>query len=236
VALALLCAERYRRQRRVGQCLRIALSDVALAVVADLGFLAEVEINREARARYGNQIFGAFGCDFATSDGRRLMTAAVTPGQWKALCRATGIEESVQRWEQARGLDLRRDADRFTSRNEIADWLRQWFASRTLIEAGQALDREQACWGPYQSFEQLVKEDPRCSPRNSLFAHIEHPGIGRTLTARSPLDFSGVTECPPQAAPVLGADTDEVLQGVLGFTVSQMSALRRRGVIAGSYG
>ncbi|MFV3073450.1 CoA transferase [Niveispirillum fermenti] len=232
-ATALLAAERFRRLHGRGQRLRIALSDVALAVVADMGLLAEVEINGAERERHGNHIYGAFGCDFATSDGRRLMVAAVSTGQWQALVRATGQEGPLSALASARGLDLSREGDRHGARDAIAALLAPWFAARTLSDAGRALDAARACWGPYQRFEQLLAEDPRCSPANPLFARVDHPGIGTMLTAGSPIDCSACPPVPPAAGPVPGQDTDAVLADLLGLGTAQLAGLHDRGIIAG---
>jgi 2-methylfumaryl-CoA isomerase len=231
-ATGLLAAERYRRLHGKGQLLRIALSDVALAIVGDLGFISEVQINASARERYGNHIFGAFGHDFDTRDGRKLMVAAVSAGQWKTLCKGTGITEAIMALEQSSGSDFSLEADRFAAREAIVALLKPWFATRTLAEAAVLLDAERVCWGAYQSFEQLVHEDPRCSPANALFAEVEHPGIGKTLTPRSPIDCSGADALPPQPGPVLGQHTDEVLLEVLKLSSGEIGQLHDRGIIA----
>ena len=232
-ATALLAAERYRRLRGVGQHVRIALADVALAIVADMGFVAEVQINGEGRKRHGNYIYGAFGRDFKTSDERRLMVAAVSGGQWKSLCQATGIEEAVARLETEIGADFKMDTDRFEAREAIAALLEPWFAAHSLGDARNALNAYGACWGPYQNFDQLVAEDPRCSEQSDLFANVDHPGIGVTLTPRTPVDFSACDPVPPQAGPLLGEHTHEVLYSVLGLHSGAIGALVDRGIIAG---
>jgi 2-methylfumaryl-CoA isomerase len=232
-ATALLAAERHRRLTGAGQRIRIALSDIALAVVGDLGFVAEVEINGTDRARCGNHIYGAFGHDFETKDGRRVMIAAVSASQWAALCKATGISPAVASFEGEKGADLKQDGDRFAARDQIARWLEPWFKARSLAEIRTQLDANRACWGVYQSFAQLVSEDPRCSPANPLFERAAHPAIGTSLTPRSPIDYSG---CEPVAAllgPRLGQHTDEVLHEVLGLNGGAIGRLHDQGIVSG---
>ncbi|MDF7774770.1 CoA transferase [Sphingomonas sp. AOB5] len=232
LATAILAAERHRTRTGEGQRIRVALSDVAFAVVSDLGYLAEAQINGTARARHGNHIYGAFGHDFATADGRRLMVAAVSVGQWKSLVAATGIEPQVVAYE-ANGADLSLETDRFEAREAIVAWLAPWFAARTLDEARTALDAARACWGPYQDVAQMLAGDPRVSPANPMFAPVAHRGLGETLTARTPMDFSKVGAVPPLSGPVLGQHTDEVLATLLQLDSGAIGALHDRHIIGG---
>jgi 2-methylfumaryl-CoA isomerase len=233
LATAILAAERHRTRTGEGQRIRIALSDVAFAVVSDLGYLAERQVNGGGRARHGNHIYGAFGHDFVCGDGRRLMVAAVSIGQWKSLVEATGIGGAVAAYEAANGVKLAMETDRFEAREAIVGWLTPWFAGRTLAEARTALDAVRACWGPYQDTAQMLAEDPRVSPANPMFAPVAHRGIGTTLTARTPIDFSAVEAVPPLSGPVLGQHTDEVLGDLLGLDSGAIGALYDRHIIGG---
>src|ERR1041385_2714498 len=84
-AVGLLAAERHRTRTGAGQFIKLALSDVALAMVGNLGHIAEYQINGEVRARYGNDLYGALGRDFPTRDGERVMLVAITLRQWQGL-------------------------------------------------------------------------------------------------------------------------------------------------------
>ena len=187
LATAILAAERHRARTGEGQHIRIALSDVAFAVVSDLGYIAEQQINGTARARHGNHIYGAFGHDFATADGRRLMVAAVSGGQWKALVAATGIGAVVAAHEAAHDVALAREGDRFEAREAIVQWLAPWFAARSLAEARLALDGARACWGPYQDVAQMLAEDPRASPANPMSS--ARSSIARSADHRAHADW-----------------------------------------------
>lgn len=232
-ATALLAAERFRRSHGTGQLLRVALADVAFAAVGDLGLIGEVQLNGHGRSRLGNDIYGAFGRDFETSDGRRVMVAAVSQGQWAALCKSTGISEAVAALEREDAIDLTSDTARFEARDAIAALLAPWFAARPLADVRAVLDAHRVCWGPYQTFEQMVTEDARCSVANPLFDDVDHPGLGRILTPRSPVETGDGGHVPPRIAPRLGQHTDEVLAGILGLGDGAIAALHDRGIVAG---
>ena len=233
-ALGLIAAERHRRLTGEGQLVRIALSDVAFATTGALGYIADVEINDAHRPHYGNDVFGAYGRDFATRDGRRLMVVAITRGQWEALKKATGLGESFDLAARALGLDFSREGDRYEGRGTITAILERWFAERNFTSAAGALESAGVCWGPYQTFQQMVREDLRVSPANPMFGRIEQPGIGSYLAASNPLDFSARPRGAVPRAPVLGEHTDEILLGVLKLSEREVGALHDKGLVAGS--
>ena len=83
-------------------------------------------------------------------------------------------------------------------------------------------------WGPFQDFVELVRDDPRCSPHNPLFAEIDQPGIGRYPMPGLPLDFSASPRQPTRPAPRLGEHTEQVLSEVLGLSVRGNRPVARR--------
>lgn len=232
-ALGLIAAERHRRLTGEGQLVRIALSDVAIATAGTLGYIADVQINGASRPHYGNDVFGAYGRDFATKDGRRLMLVAITRSQWDALRRATGLGEKFDLAASALDLDFTQEGQRYEGRAAISAILERWFSARSLAEAASALDDAGVCWGPYQTFAEMVREDPRCSTANPLFQGVEQPGIGRYLMPASPLDFGASPRGTVARAPVLGEHTDEILLGTLGLSERELGALHDQGLVAG---
>ncbi len=230
-AVGLLGAERYRRHTGEGQLIRLALSDVAFAMLGHLGFIAEVQVNGTERPAVGNDVYGTFGRDFGTKDGRRVMIVAITERQWEALGRATGLQSRFAEIERSLGVDLRREGDRFEARDAIAAVLEPWCAARTLGELREIFDGAGVCWGAYQSFAQMLKEDARCSAANPLFEEVEQPGIGRYLVPGSPLECSAVPRVPVRPAPLLVHHTDEILSTVLGLSDRQIGELHDRGIV-----
>jgi 2-methylfumaryl-CoA isomerase len=183
IALGLLAAERHRRLTGEGQLVRLALKDVALAMLGNFGMLAEVMVNDTDRPRQGNYLYGAFGRDFATLDGKRLMVVGLTGMQWRRLTKATGLRS--RRALAARlGLDFEDEGDRYRARQEIARLLEPWFHARTLAEAALTLDAHGVTWGPYRSVREEIATDPDCSTDNPLFTLTEQPGIGAYLMPR----------------------------------------------------
>jgi 2-methylfumaryl-CoA isomerase len=230
---ALLAAERHRRQCGEGQLVRLAVSDVAFAMVGNLGKIAEVEINHSERAKTGNYLYGSFGRDFATREGKRIMVVGLTKNQWDSLRNATELHAAFASVEQQMGLSLDEEGDRFAAREVIAAILKPWIITRTLDEVRERFDAHGVCWGPYQTFSELVAADPRCSTANPMFAEVEQPGIGTYLTPGSPLDFSASDRQTPRRAPLLGEHTDEILATLLGLDSREIARLHDERVVAG---
>jgi 2-methylfumaryl-CoA isomerase len=232
-AAGLLAAERHRSHTGEGQLVKIALSDVAFAMVGNLGKIAEAQVLRRERQKEGNYLYGAFGRDFMTSDGRRVMIVALTLQQWENLVEATGLGDVFATIEASMGVDLTREGDRFAAREVLGAILKPWTVRRTLGEIREVFDRHRVCWGPYQTFLELVDQDPRCSPDNPMFDEVEQPGIGSYLMPGSPLEFSEAERLPARRAPQLGEHTDEVLADVLGLSEAEIGRLHDEGVVAG---
>src|SRR5207302_273972 len=108
-AFAMLAALRHRDVSGDGQDVRIPLADVAIGTAANLGGLAEVLYAGADRERLGNAVYGAFGRDFVTADGVRLMIMAITPPQWSALVQVLEIGAEVAAVEAEQGVSFARD-------------------------------------------------------------------------------------------------------------------------------
>lgn len=224
-ALALAVADARRRRSGQGESITMALSDVGYAFISHIGFTAEAELYGRNRPAVGNHIYGALGHDLGCADGRRVMLAAVTDSQWRAILDATGLADAVAAIERALGLDFSRDGDRYQARDILVPLFEQWTRRHTLAKVAETFNAHGVCWGPYQSFTQLVGEDPRFSSANPMIGPIEQPGIGTFRAAGLPLAFGSQPDRRPKPAPRLGQHTEQVLIELLGLSNAQFGAL-----------
>ncbi|HEX6526996.1 MAG TPA: CoA transferase [Streptosporangiaceae bacterium] len=229
-AIGLLGAERHRRITGKGQQLSVALGDVALATAGNLGFLAEAEVNRVARPKIGNHLYGSFARDFSTRDGRRVMVVALTGRHWADLLAATGLRAPVAALEEALGADFSTEQDRFTYREALAGLLQRWFAGHDLREVRQALSPASVLWSVYRSFSDVAaSDDVRANPMMGI---IDQPGVGRHLAPASPIKTIAADDRESVRAPALGEHTAEILRTDLGLSEHQIKDLHDRGVVA----
>jgi 2-methylfumaryl-CoA isomerase len=229
-ATGILAAERHRTRTGEGRLLHLALSDVAFAVLGHLGQIAEVQINDQDRPRLGNELFGAFGRDFVTADGRRVMLVAITPRQFRGIVDATGLASEVAALEESLGFEFDGDGALFAAREEIAEMLDRWFAGVPFSVAAGHFDEHRVLWGPYQTVRELLDTDRRASPTNPMFTELDQPGIGTYLAPGSPLRSMDIP--PARPAPRLGQHTEDVLIDVLGLTAGEVRRLRKENVVA----
>ncbi len=211
---AILAAERHRRRTGEGQLVKLALSDVAIAIASHLGFIAEAALVDEPRGRFGNDLYGTYARDFRTRDGRFVMVCALTRRQWKCLVEATGLAAAIAGLEDLHKVDLGDEGARFIHRGEISALVEPWVAGRTFDDVRATFDAHEVLWGPYRTFKELVRDDPRAS----------------SLSA-SPVFFTSHSPIPAVSASQIGGDTASVLRDLLELSDEALAELREAGVI-----
>ena len=158
-ALGLLGAERHRMRTGQGQVVKLALSDVAYATAGNLGYIGEWQLNHEQREASGNDLYGAFGRDFPTSDSKRVMVAAISLRQWRGLVSATGTTEQMDTLAQMLGVNFDDEGHRYESRDMIAPLIERW-TGNTRLKKFAKHSMPTGCASPYQTFG-VVDNDRR---------------------------------------------------------------------------
>ena len=235
-AFSLLAALVARMRGGGGREIRVPLSDVGAATMANLGFAGETLLTGRARPRMGNELFGAFGRDFVTRDGQRLMLLCVTPRQWSKALEALAITDEVAAVEAELGVSFADDEGlRFTHRARLYPLFERAFAGRDAAELTPALDAGGVTWGAYQTIVEALA-DRRLYKDNPLFQRVRHPS-GRDYIAPGAMGtVLPDARQPVRPAPWLGQHTDEVLAEVLGLSGTEIGRLHDAGVVAGADG
>jgi len=231
-ALGLLAAERHRTRTGEGQHAKIALADAAMAVMGHLGFIAEAQLGEE-RERFGNYLYGAYGCDFVTADNERVMVIGLTKRQWKSLCVATGTEQAMVDLAIKLGRDFSKEGDRFESREDISAYFNAYVSKHKYVDIEKVFNQNSVCWSKYDTVKGMVETNSDCSLANPMFSQIHQPGIGSYMAAGAPWSFSAFERMPAKPAPKLGEQTDEVLADVVGLSAAEIGKLHDKGIVAG---
>ena len=232
-AFALLAAERHRQRTGQGQEVRVPLADIAITSLGHLGQIAEV-LGGTDRAKMGNTLFGAFGRDFTTADGERLMVVAITPRQWSGLVAALDLGRVVKEIETALGVSFKKDEGlRFQHRELLTPLVEAAIARRNSDVLGAAFDTQGVCWGPYRTLKAAVAQDTRLVSGNSLFSMVTHPSGQKYPTPGAAATLVQSERADATRAPALGEHTDQVLMQLLGLSEGQIDRLHDGGCVAG---
>jgi 2-methylfumaryl-CoA isomerase len=231
VAIAILAAERKRRQTGEGELVSIALSDVALSIVGALGRLSQAYIGEETIAPDGNYLYGSFGKNFLTADNQQIMLVGLTSRQWNSLKIALGIESSLKELEKTVSADFQDEGQRYLHRESIALIIEKTVASKTLEDLIPTFEANKVSWSKYQSFEDLLNSDARASDQNPIFSLQNQPGIGITPNIASPIRFQFSRNLEPEIAPHFGQHTEQVLKEILHLTPQEIDGLVNEKII-----
>ena len=233
-AFAILAAERRRRETGEGADVRIPLSDIGVTSLANLGQIAEVLYTNENRARYGNEVYGAFGKDFVTADGKRLIVMAISPRQWVGLVKVLKIEKDIAAIEKERNVNFDYDEGvRFEHRDVLYPLVTAKIVKWESAALKKALDEVGGCWGEYQTLRDAV-DDSTLVKGNPIFTEMKNPSGFTYPTPGSVATLGGETRGVPKTAPRLGQNSEDVLADLLGMESSEIASLIDSGIVKGS--
>ncbi len=230
-AFALVSALRRREQTGLGGEVRLPLTDIAMGSTANLGRVAEVLQNGVDRERLGNGVYGTIGRDFVTADGVRVMIVAINERQWQGLVRALALQEALAALEAKLGVSFTGDDSvRFTHRDAIYALVEQAVAALAHADLADKFDANGVTHGPYKTLPEAVT-DPRLIGENPMFAHTADNPSGFAYPAAGAFaTMPGLERLPPAPAPVLGADTRDVLARHLSLDPQAIDRLLEAGI------
>jgi len=230
-ALGILAAKRHRRLHKEGQLVELALKDMALSILGNLGIIGEMTLNGEEREKIGNSLYGAYAQDFLCKCGQRIMVIGLTERQWKNLKKATNTMDVFNDLAAELGADLSLEGERYLHRHAITEKLKPFFDAHALKDISKKFDDLGVTWSVYRTFKQAVEQDPDISTDNPMFTRLHHPGIGTYLTPGNPISFSNAERVEPRRAPALGENTEEILHEI-GYSGGQIAKFYDSKVVA----
>lgn len=234
-AFALLAGLRHRDATGKGLEMRVPLGDVAIGTMFNAGAGAEMLYRGADRERLGNAIWGAFGRDFLSRDGKRFMVAALTPKQWKATVEAFGLGAEVAALEAELGVDFAAsDHHRFVNRHRLFDLFQRAADTFDYADLAERLGKAGATFERYRTMFEAA-QDPDLVTGNPLFGPSPANPSGFSYPAtRSFASLPGKAAGDPRPAPYLGEHSEEVLAQLLGLSSRAIGELIDRGIVATS--
>jgi crotonobetainyl-CoA:carnitine CoA-transferase CaiB-like acyl-CoA transferase len=164
-------------------------------------------------------------CYKSKGDAEEWLTIAVgNETEWRALCSAIG-QPSLAHDPRFAAAELRK-----RNEEELDAIITRWTSERDRWEGAELLQRAGVAAMPTLTNKDLAL-DPHLRERGFL-VELEHPEVGKRTHAGVPWTMSSTPCKVDRPAPILGADTDEVLGSLLGFSTEEIETLRRNGAIA----
>ncbi len=159
---------------------------------------------------------------YKSGDGRWFWLLLLQADRhWGDLCRAVG-RAGLMADPRFEHIEKRRE-----NAPALVEELDRVFATKTMPEWGEILDRHNVWWALVNSINEVVT-DPAAQ---SAGAFVQVPGPdGTTPMVATPADFSGTPSQPQGLAPELGQHTEEVLLE-LGYDWDRIVALKENGAI-----
>lgn len=219
--IAVMAALTHRDRTGIGQYIDMALLDVQVAMLANMGtnYLA----SGVAPARWGNAHPNIVPYQaFAAADGH-LIVAVGNDGQFRKFAAVLGAPELADDQRFAT------NPARVRHREVLVPLLAEILRGRTRQAWIAALEAASVPCGPINNLQEVF-DDPQVRARG-LQVTLPHPAAGQVQLVASPMRLSATPPQYDRPPPLLGQHTDQVLQELLGYDAERIAALRGEKVL-----
>jgi benzylsuccinate CoA-transferase BbsF subunit len=223
-AFAIMAALAHRALTGEGQYIDQSQLETALVLMPE--GLLQYDLAKREPARHGNHdvVMAPHNCYKAAGDDEKWVSIAVgTEAEWRSLCDAIGQPQLAG--------DARFKSAALRKQNEAAldQIVTAWTSTRDRWDATRVLQAAGVAAFPSMGNKDLA-EDPHLAERGYL-VQLDHPEVGKRIHAGIPWKMSGTPCAVRKPAPLRGADTEEVLKSLLGFTLDRIEQLRKTEVL-----
>ena len=219
--IAVMAALTHRDRTGSGQYIDMALLDVQVAMLANVG--SNYLNSGKPPKRWGNAHPNIVPYQtFACSDGY-IIVATGNDGQYQKFVEAGG------RPELASDPRFATNPLRVQHRDTLVPLLAAMVLTRSRAFWIEGLEAVGVPCGPINDVGE-VYQDPQVLARG-LVVELPHPTAGTVKLVRSPMKLSATPALADLAPPLLGQHTEEVLAQLLGHSAADVAALRAKGVL-----
>jgi len=219
---AVLAALLHRDATGEGQRIELSQLESTLNVIGPAIELADLG---RSPVRAGNRIPHAapHGVFPVRGDDRWIAIAVVDDRRWRALAELTRIPKfNAVEFARLEGRKARED--------EIETLLAGWTASQDADELAGLLAAAGIAASPVRTADELLAGASGLRDRGA-FAWLDHPVMGSSVYTAPTPRLSATPGSLASSAPLLGADTDEVLSAIAGYSPEEIAELRGEGVL-----
>ncbi len=220
-AIGILGALCSRDKTGVGQMVDVAMLDCQVAILENA--IARYMVSGVSPKPQGNRHPSIVPFEtFETSDGN-IMVSAGNDKLWASFCRVIGREDMIDdpRFET--------NPKRFENYKELRPMIEAETKKKPVAEWQKLLDDAGVPESPINNIEMVIK-NPQVQARD-MIVEVDHPVAGPVKMPGIPIKLSGTPSEIRSAAPVLGADTDEILKELLNMSDEDIAKLKECGAV-----
>jgi benzylsuccinate CoA-transferase BbsF subunit len=218
-AVAVLAALEHRRRTGEGQRIDLSQSEAAAFLVGEAYLLHATTGRRAAAIGNGAEHAVPHGVYPARGSDRWVAVAVTSDQAFARLC-------EVCRWPLDPALATLEG--RAAARVELDERLAEWTASREAEAAAAELQAAGISAMTVQNGDDH-RADPHLGARGAIVT-VEHADLGAARHVANPIRLSRTPLRAPAAAPLLGADSRDVLSELVGLDANEIERLIAAGV------
>jgi formyl-CoA transferase/CoA:oxalate CoA-transferase len=220
--IGILAALHERNTTGRGRLIDVSLLD---GMIGLLGYLAQLafftgEDPKPQGSQHPNLV--PYG-QFPAQDGA-IIIACLTNSFWGRICRALEIPELT---DDPRFDSLEKRRSNRSTVNEIISGITTHKSVQDLVELFTEFEVPHA---PILGISEALAQ-PQAVTRE-MVVEVDHQSLGKVPIVNRSIKFPGDRQPVPNAPPVLGQHTQEILTDILELTPEQIEALRVAGIVA----
>lgn len=220
--IGILAALHERNTTGRGRLIDVSLLD---GMIGLLGYLAQLafftgEDPQPQGSQHPNLV--PYG-QFPALDGS-IIIACLTNSFWGRICRALDIPALT---EDPRFDSLEKRRDNRSVVNELISGITEQKSVQELVEL---FTKHEVPHAPILGIREALAQ-PQAVTRE-MVVETDHQTLGKIPIVNRSIQFPGDRQAVPDAPPVLGQHTEEILGDILGLTPEQIDALRASGAVA----
>lgn len=217
-AVAVCAALAARERTGEGQYIDTSMWEVLLTMLPEAWIQQEFTGSQPAPAGNRHPLIAPNNCFPCPGQDEWVAISCRDDWEWRALCAEAGFSPSDPRF-----IDV---AARKDNEDELEEQIGRWTRQQHAWDVTRRLQAVGVPAFPSLSARDLLHDEHLAQRR--FFVSPIHPEVGEKLHAGPPWWLDGAPVPLPGPAPLFGADTEEVLADVLGFSPEQIAELSRR--------
>jgi len=220
-AMTILAALNARHDKGKGQRIDLSLYDTSLSMLINVA--SNYLLSGQDAQRYGNGHpsivpYNIFDC----ADGQ-IAVAVGNDDQFFRLAKCLGHPEWIE------NVLYNTNSERVRNRNDIENKIRTVLLKKSISNWVVLFEANDVPCSKINSIGEVLEGDQ--TKANKMVMEQIHPTVGKLRTLGIPYSFNMTPAKITLQPPLLGADTNEILADIVGLTKSEISKLRKEGII-----